>query len=160
ACLNPACSCKHSRAVNTRWSRVFLEDRKHCGDPCGKLLLPLSTCFQCGMPVVSVWREERQSNWSALKPSVSDNPSRIVMTWGNLIPEAEEEDDEGAGKETENTVWLCLNPQCGRFSERSRLTDCCTAPAVIELWRLKADEEGNLKSCPRCATAARPYSSV
>lgn len=160
-CLNPACGCKHPQAVNTRWSRVFLEDRKQCAEPCGKLLLPLSTCFQCGLPAVSVWREEKQSNWAALKPSGKENLARLAMTWGSLLSEADEEDEDNAsGKEAAETVWLCLNPECGRFSERARLTDCCAAPAVIELQRLKTDQEGNLKSCPRCGTTARPYDSV
>lgn len=160
-CLHPGCGCKHPQAQNTPWSRVFLEDRRHCEEPCGKSLLPLSTCFQCGMPAVTFWREERENIWSALKPSVGSNHSRVVMTWDNTLSEVEEDDDEATkDSESEEKVWLCLNPECRRFSERGQLSNCCRNPAVIELRRLRSDEEGNLKTCPRCGTSARPYTTV
>ncbi|HEX8494415.1 MAG TPA: DEAD/DEAH box helicase [Pyrinomonadaceae bacterium] len=154
-CLSPACEAKRAHP-DTFWSCVYLENRARCDQPCESRLLPLSTCFQCGMPAVTVWVSE-DGTWQPLPPS--DKPEeaerRLSLTWDESLAEAGEEEEAEAG--ASNSVELCLS--CGQFDESGRLFECCKTAARIRLRNL-TPKGGELKQCPRCGTGARPYPSV
>ncbi len=153
-CLAPTCSGR-SEHSNTFWGRVFLESRARCDENCESLLMPMSTCFQCGMPAVTIYVTER--GWQALAPSdqPEDEARRLSLTWDKSISEAgDDETADGSGFEE---VELCL--ACGYFDEDQRGNQCCKAQTRIRLRNL-TPRGGDLKLCPRCGTTARPYPSV
>ena len=154
-CLSPACEARRDHP-RTFWSRIYLESRARCDQPCESRLLPLSTCFQCGMPAVQVWVSE-DGTWQPLPPSEKPEEAerRLSLTWDESLAEAgEEEDDDGASG---NAVELCLS--CGQFDESGRLFECCDGAVRVRLRNL-TPKGGDLKQCPRCGTSARPYPSV
>jgi hypothetical protein len=158
-CLHRACAQRRPRTEVTHWSRLFLEDRIRCEEPCGKLLLPLSTCFQCSRPAVSVWTEERGEQWWALRPSTpvsQGSLKRVALTWDTVVSEVTEEGEGDAPDD--KFVFLYLS--CGGFSQQQRRSGCCANSVIVELRLLNADEEGNLKVCPRCGTTSPPLQSV
>lgn len=155
-CLSPECDSR-STHPDTFWSRVYLESRTRCEQPCESRLLPLSTCFQCGMPAVSVWATE-DGKWQPLPPS--DKPEeterRLSLTWDTALSETGDEDEDGGGTGP-RPVGLCLS--CGRLEEDRALFECCDSPLRVELRNL-TPKGGDLKQCPRCGTTSRPYPSV
>ncbi len=156
-CLSPQCDAR-SAHPQTFWSRVYLESRVLCDLPCESRLLPLSTCFQCGMPAVTVWVSQ-DGKWQPLPPSDKpDEPERrLSLTWDTSLAEAVEEEEEASETEESDVVELCLS--CGQFGENRLLFDCCPSPARVRMRNL-TPKGGELKQCPRCGTSARPYPSV
>ncbi|MCU1267562.1 MAG: box helicase [Acidobacteria bacterium] len=154
-CIAPSCNGRQHHP-KTFWSRLYLESRARCEENCGSLLVPVSTCFQCGMPAVSVYVTE-ESTWQALPPS--DQPEeaarRLSLTWDNSISEAgaDEEAESSGGDQVE----LCLS--CGCFNEGEKGKACCKSPVRVSLRNL-TPKGGELKVCSRCGTTSRPYPSV
>jgi superfamily II DNA/RNA helicase len=151
-CLDPGCAERHPQA--TRWSRVFLEDRMRCEELCGKLVWPLLTCFQCGMPAVAAWVSGGEQKLSALRPSSEENCARLALTWDEAVAESGEEEEATDDRDVD----VCLS--CGEFKDGGRLAGCCSAATVVTLRRLATKEAGELKQCPRCGATARPFDSV
>lgn len=153
-CLAPTCGGRREHA-NTFWGRIYLESRARCDETCESLLLPFSTCFQCGMPAVTIYVSER--GWQALPPSdqPEEEAQRLSLTWDKSISEAGE--DEPADGSSLEEVELCL--ACGFFDEDQHEIECCKSPTRIRLRNL-TPRGGDLKLCPRCGTNARPYPSV
>jgi hypothetical protein len=151
-CLHPDCAGRHPQA--TCWSRVFLEDRARCEEPCGKLVWPLLTCFQCGMPAIAAWVSEGEQKLSALAPSRQENCARLALTWDEAVAESGEDEEVTDDRDVD----VCLS--CGGFKEGGRLVGCCSAATVVSLRRLATKEAGELKQCPRCGAMARPFDSV
>jgi superfamily II DNA/RNA helicase len=154
-CLAPTCESRRSHP-KTFWSRLYLENRTRCEEGCESLLLPLSTCFQCGMPAVSIYVTEENS-WQALLPSdqLEQASRRLALTWDNAVSEIGEDEDGESSEESQ--VQLCL--ACGFFSEEKKGEACCRTPKLILLKNL-TPSGGELKICSRCGTTARPYPNV
>lgn len=154
-CLAPTCEARHAHP-RTFWSRLYLESRTRCEDDCESLLLPLSTCFQCGMPAVSIFVTE-DNRWQALLPSyeLQQNSRQLALTWDTALSELGDEDDTESS--VENQVELCL--ACGSFNEGKRGESCCKTAKLVLLRNL-TPTGGELKVCSRCGTTARPYPNV
>ena len=153
-CLSPDCPGRQGRA-GTAWGKVYLEDRTRCEPPCEKLLMPLLTCFQCGMPAVSAWVADDGKSWQSLRPSKGGS-APVAMTWDNSVSEEADEDEEG--ESSGDVSELCIS--CGHYRENSLPFDCCESPSMIRLRRLNTNSEGELKQCPRCGASARPFPSI
>ena len=151
-CLNKECAARTGHPT-TFWSKLFLEDRATC-DVCEQRLLPLKTCFQCGMPAVSAWISERVDCWQSLRPQ-GEGHTQVVLTWERPVSEVEDEEVTENEDNQPEQADLCLS--CGQYREGEPLTDCCGDPHRIRLSRLRATPEGELKQCPRCGGSARPF---
>lgn len=156
-CLNADCGC--ANVSNSAVKRIYLESRNQCQPACEAMLLPLSTCFQCGLPAVDVWLDENNRKWKALKPSNKrdQNPPHLFLTWDNSISETEET-DETEDEQNANFVELCL--KCNSISLDGKLNDCCSNSSKVSLKRIAAGKDNNIKTCPRCGSDARPYPSI
>jgi len=154
-CLAPSCNGRQQHP-ETFWSRLYLESRARCEEDCGCLLLPLSTCFQCGMPVVSIYVTE-ENTFQALPPSAEPDAGsrRLSLTWDHSISEAGV-DEEAEGSE-EDQIELCLS--CGFFNDGDKSKACCKTAVIVRLRNLTPGG-GDLKVCSRCGTTSRPYPSV
>jgi hypothetical protein len=151
-CLNKDCAAKAGHPT-TFWSKLFLEDRSAC-DVCDQRLLPLKTCFQCGMPAVSAWISERVDSWQSLRP-LGEGYTQVALTWDRPVSELEDEEDAEQEDNRPEQADLCLS--CGQYREGKALVDCCDEPHRVRLNRLRATPEGELKQCPRCGGSARPF---
>lgn len=157
-CLSAACPDRESHR-HTSWSRVVLEDRVECPS-CSSKMLPLRTCVHCGMPAVAV-REKTAGFWKPARPG--DTESVHILTWDRSFADEEDSEIENAAatQETQNDRWAELCLTCQRISiGRGSLGTCCTSPQVARLRLLDSRGDGQLKRCPRCGGAARPYPSV
>lgn len=156
-CLNPECDCATISGSTVK--RIYLESRNQCQLPCESMLLPLSTCFQCGLPAVEVWLDENNRKWKSLKPSNSRDqiPTRLFLTWDQSVSETDET-DETESEHNVDFVELCL--KCSGIGLDGKLDACCSAPAKISLKRIPAGKDNNIKTCPRCGSDARPFPSV
>lgn len=150
-CLSEDCEGRMSHP-ETFWSKVYLESRTRCEAPCEKLLLPLMTCFQCGMPALSLWLSEDRT-WQSLQPQQTGFV-QTALTWDRSVSENGDDDSEAG----ENEIEICLS--CGRWEEGEALSGCCKQPCKSRLRRLQTNKDGELKKCPRCGTTSRPYPSV
>lgn len=160
-CLNPECS--NANISGSIVKRVYLESRNQCEPECGSLLLPLSTCFQCGLPVVNLWLEDNNRKWKALKPSNRRDqvPKRIFLTWERSVMETDDSDENNPQENAQqsfDTVELCL--KCNAISLNGPLNDCCPQPVKVSLQCIGQGKDGNVKTCPRCSAVAQPYTSV
>lgn len=154
-CLSPSCDGRTAES-DARWSRLYLEARRRCEEPCGKLVFPLTTCSQCGMPAITGWKGSGGNRLESLQQAGSTGSTKLVLTWDSTFAEdsGDESDDEIAG---ESRVRLCTS--CGTCSE-DRLPVCCEKPELISLTRLSVTDDGDVRQCPRCAASARPMPSV
>lgn len=157
-CLNPDCSCANVSGSTVK--RIYLESRNQCQPPCEAMLLPLSTCFQCGLPAVDVWLDENNRKWKSLKPSNNRDqiPTHLFLTWDESVSETNETDETENEQQNTDGVELCL--RCNSISLDEKLSDCCSNSVKISLKRIPAGTDHNIKTCPRCGSSARPYPSV
>ncbi|MGD9588738.1 MAG: DEAD/DEAH box helicase [Pyrinomonadaceae bacterium] len=157
-CLSLKCECS-TETGNSVVKRVYLENRARCDSPCESLLLPLSTCFQCGMPCVSVYLTENSTRWQALSPSNSYDtaPRRLFLTWSSSFSDAEESETDNTAV-SESDVHLCLS--CNAIDLDNQDSVCCDSPRRIKLSIIATGKDGNVKTCPRCGTSSRPHPSV
>lgn len=155
-CMSPLCS--NSEAPQTsRVRTVYLESRVMCDTPCESLLLPLLTCFQCGLPVVKIFSTDGNRSWQPIAPSNSPEAARqLFLTWDskNLVEDESSSDDDTPD---EQQVTLCL--RCNRMAIGSDIA-CCSDPVLVGLSNIPTAADGNLKACPRCGASSRPYPSV
>jgi Lhr-like helicase len=154
-CLSPSCPSRSDHPA-TRWSRLYLEDRLKCEAPCNKLVFPLSTCSQCGMPAISSWSTEKGRRLKPLRPGDDADSSKLVLTWDSTLAEDSEADE---GDEISDPSQICLCLSCGAYADHGEL-DCCDTPEVINLTRLSTTADGDLLQCPRCAASSRPLPTV
>jgi len=155
ACICLASDCaRHAHHPATEWSHLVLEDRDFCPDPeCQAAMLPLQTCAHCGMPAVTV--AESGGRWRVARGSGDERV--FILTWA---PDARSEADEEDAEEEDiraGKVELCLN--CRKFSTEALLIACCQRPRRRVLTIVQAGN-GELKKCPRCGGAARPFPNV
>lgn len=157
-CLNPQCPCANINDSTVK--RIYLESRNLCQSPCESLLLPLSTCFQCGLPAVEVWLDENNRKWKALKPSTMRDqiPTRLFLTWDQSLFEVDESEESETNQQNAEKVELCI--KCGSIGLDGNLNSCCTTPIKISLKRINPGKDNNVKNCPRCGADARPFLSV
>ena len=146
-CMNPACPEKTDHP-ETRWSAFFLEDMKSC-QHCNSLLLPLLTCFHCGLPVIRV--HLNNGKWTKM-PFVGSTANTLLATW---LEDMEEDEDE---PDTVQKVQLCL--RCGAYHQGEGELVCCDARRIITLRPMSSDEEGNLSVCPSCGGSRGGFESV
>ena len=152
-CLNPVCVHRQSSSTEL-WSTLYLEDRNQCLSGCEKYLLPLSTCYHCGIPVVSVWVIDSGKKWTKYPPSPDFNFSHRVLTWVELFPDV----DEWESSQNDGKASLCLS--CHSYQELETLDNCCQSPVFIKLNIIETNDDGNVKHCPQCGAAANPFQSV
>ena len=150
-CLNPECPGKADHP-NARWSSLFLEDVRQCPH-CEKRVLPVSTCFHCGLPVIRVFLGEK--SWTK-RPASFSEPDARLLTWADELFDTEDSSEED--ELNENDAYLCLN--CGVYNDNKKLS-CCLDNDVIRLRRIpNHDENGNLSRCPCCNGGKGYYDSV
>lgn len=158
-CLNDECKCRTTSGG--RVSRVFLESRSNCDSPCESLLLPLASCFQCGLPVLTVWLADAGTKWKSIEPpprNAAGESSRMFLTWAEQEAEDElEDEDNEKPRGDDDSVELCL--KCGWIATGKAIGICCDAPRIIELKQIKAPKE-EVKQCPRCGANAAPFPSI
>ena len=156
ATLCVATSCPGRTADRKRsWSHLMLESRVTC-ERCEAHVLPLATCFTCGLPVFRVCESADGTRWQQLPPSGTSNTVVHLMTWKAVLDEDEEEEKDGDGPS--ETASLCLN--CRSLSFDGALEECCVGRQVVNLRRLNVDKDGHLKRCPNCGSEARRFPSV
>lgn len=151
-CLAPGCSAQAVRGRRP-WSHLMLESRATC-ERCESHVLPMATCFTCGLPVLRICENADGTSWQQLPPSGVPNTVVHLLTWKNVV---DEEEDEHA-LVTEQLAVLCLS--CKGLSLDGALGMCCSAPQHITLQRLNTDKDGNLKRCPNCGSEARRFPSA
>jgi len=144
-CLYDKCPGRDAHP-ETGWSEFFLEDRSRC-EYCSSLVLPISTCVHCGLPLCRVYLEDDKWRPSSI-PNVP--PEARLLTW---TPEVGDDDDESEddGKDgTSRCAHVCVG--CGQYWEpEDDVTACCADQLVVSLSLVNADDgEGNLRTCPQC----------
>jgi hypothetical protein len=157
-CLAPSCSERGTHR-DTFWSKLVLEDRVECPN-CGCKMLPIKSCVHCGMLAVVV-REKTQGFWQGAR--ATDTEGVHILTWDKSFADEEEAEleEESTAEEIRNPRWdeLCLSCQRIGIGQGS-LGTCCTRPQIVRLRLLDSAGDGQLKRCPRCGGAARPFPSV
>ena len=145
-CLAPDCPDRDSHP-GTFWGSFILSERIECSH-CSLHVMPLSCCFNCGMPAVTVYVGEDRK-WQAVPPLAYSHTR--VLTWNDI------DTDDYSDSEEFSSAFLCL--AC-RDIELEQPPQCCRKHVVVELKSLNHDKEGQLRTCPRCGSFARPYPTV
>lgn len=150
-CLSPACGARPAASRSRAWSHLMLEGRATC-ERCDANVLPMLTCFTCGLPVFRVCEDTSGSAWQQLPPSGHTTRPKHLLTWWDGS-----DDEDAEARQNENAT-LCL--ACRRMSIGDSLDDCCAAPIRVQLKHLAAEDDGSLKRCPNCGSQARRFPSV
>ncbi len=149
-CLNDECSDK-DKHPGTLWSSFYLEDRNVC-EHCQSAVLPLATCVHCGLPVCRIYLVD--GKWHSSSPPHLSPVARL-LAWAAEFEDTEDEHDEIIRRK----AWVCLN--CGVYSEDVEKPASCVDHSLVQLNILDpSDNEGNLRTCPRCGGQSRAYPSV
>lgn len=157
-CVSP--SCQEKDIADSFVKKIYLESRTNCNPACQSLLLPFSSCFQCGLPAVSIYLTDNRRKWSSLEPSINreEQPAtQLFLTWDDSVSEIDE-DEESENNSNNEKVELCLS--CNAISLDGNLNECCLESNKIKLNIIPSGKDNNVKNCPRCGASSRPYPSV
>lgn len=147
-CVWPACP-DHETHPNTKWSSFYLTDRNECKH-CASKVMALSTCVHCGLPVCPIYIDD--DKWMTSCPPHVDAQVRLLV-WNT---DFEEPADDNVEKE--RRAWACL--KCNAYSELDEKPKCCEDAHLVRMTILDGDDDGNLRSCPRCLGQSGYYPSV
>src|SRR3989304_4070148 len=145
-CVNENCNGRANHN-ETKWSEFYLEDcRKY--EHCESKVLPLLTCVHCGLPVLKIYIVD--DKWQAGQQRQGQVNSRL-LTWRSDL----EIDDEEADQQKAE---LCL--ACGGYAESPVELHCCNDGRKQKFFLIKAENDGNLHSCPMCGGVKGIFPSV
>lgn len=148
ACVNPDCTGKRGNSSKSDWKALFLKETKKCPF-CAALVVPVSTCVFCGLPVIKVY--EDNGFWHVLPQW--EHSSRCHILALPFLPEYIEKEEQEFPQKT-----ICL--KCGKVY-KNKDDQCCEKPALKEFYKINfKDDKEDLKKCPRCQKQTRSFDSV
>jgi len=151
-CLNNECPAK-AKHLNTKWSYFSLSPLKKCPE-CESNVFPVEVCWQCGLPVLSVFINKNQ--WKALFSSDEKRTKPRMLTWWEGIEDDVE--DEANNDDDHNKIRFAYICGCGFYTEEQK--DECECGKKLQRLRIIETNDGELTKCPRCSGEAGSFDGV